>query len=293
MPKFSLKAEHFITPIKLILPGIIVSLVGASAVFFIFNNPDKNKAKQTYASWSVIREYEAAYWKSAEEAICLTEPFDQIQLQKDLTHYLGVLIDNLEDLKDEALIDMRLKAFLNLKTAHYTDAKRITDAFLDSVIKLNKALELSPDNQYIRDEARDLQINFSTEKNHIETRDTNELKRLTLALNKEHIKYTDSFLLDLPRLQTASEIQKNFIGRWHFPEVKAIIEFKKDKTGTWEELGQTFNIQWTIDEKTVTIRVENEVYNFLVVEATASKLTAFWKERNFVLIGCRKTQPVK
>ena len=80
---------------------------------------------------------------------------------------------------------------------------------------------------------------------------------------------------------------------WHFPEVKAIIEFKKDKTGTWEELGQTFNIQWTIDEKTVTIRVENEVYNFLVVEATASKLTAFWKERNFVLIGCRKTQPVK
>ena len=82
MPKFSLKAEHFITPIKLILPGIIVSLVGASAVFFIFNNPDKNKAKQTYASWSVIREYEAAYWKSAEEAICLTEPFDQIQLQK-------------------------------------------------------------------------------------------------------------------------------------------------------------------------------------------------------------------
>lgn len=293
MPKFSLRSEHFITPIKLILPGIIVSLVGASAVFFIFNNPDKNKAKQTYASWSVIREYEAAYLKSSEEAICLSDPFDQIQFQKDLTHYLGVLIDNLEDLKDEALIDMRLKAFLNLKIARYTDAKRITDAFLDSVIKLNRALELSPNSPGIREAARDLQIHFGTEKDHIETRDTNELKRLTLALNKDHIKYTDSFLLDLPRLQTASEIQKNFIGRWHFPEVKAIIEFKKDKTGTWEELGQTFNIQWTIDEKTVTIRVENEVYNFLVVEATASKLTAFWKERNFVLIGCRKTQPVK
>ena len=293
MPKFSLRSEHFITPIKLILPGIIVSLVGASAVFFIFNNPDKNKAKQTYASWSVIREYEAAYLKSSEEAICLSDPFDQIQFQKDLTHYLGVLIDNLEDLKDEALIDMRLKAFLNLKIARYTDAKRITDAFLDSVIKLNRALELSPNSPGIREAARDLQIHFATEKDHIETRDTNELKRLTLALNKDHIKYTDSFLLDLPRLQTASEIQKNFIGRWHFPEVKAIIEFKKDKTGTWEELGQTFNIQWTIDEKTVTIRVENEVYNFLVVEATASKLTAFWKERNFVLIGCRKTQPVK
>ncbi len=293
MPKFSLRAEHFITPIKLILPGIIVSLVGASAVFFIFNNPDKNKAKQTYASWNVIREYEAAYLKSSEEAICLSDPFDQIQFQKDLTHYLGVLIDNLEDLKNEALIDMRLKAFLNLKIARYTDAKRITDAFLDSVIKLNRALELSPNNQHIMDEARDLQINFATEKDHIETRDTNELKRLTLALNKDHIKYTDSFLLDLPRLQTEAEIQKNFVGRWYFPEAKAIIDFKKDKTGTWEELGQTFNIQWTMDEKTVTIRLENEVYNFLVVEATPSKLSAFWKERNFVLIGCRKSLPDK
>ena len=293
MSKFSLKAEHFTTPLKLVLPGIIVSLVGASAAFFIFNNPDKNKAKQTYASWNVIREYEAAYLKSSEEAICLSDPFDQIQFQKDLTHYLGVLIYNLEDLKDEALIDMRLKAFLNLKIARYTDAKRITEAFLDSVIKLNKALALSPDNQNIKDEARDLQINFATEKDHIETRDTNELKRITLALNKDHTKYTDSFLLDLPRLQTAVDIQKHFVGRWYFPEVKAFIDFKKDKTGTWEEAGQTYNFQWKMDEKNVVMNIENEVYNFIVVEATSSKLSAVWKERNFVLIGCRKSLPDK
>jgi len=30
----ALKSEHFITPIKLVLPGIIVSLVGASSAFF-------------------------------------------------------------------------------------------------------------------------------------------------------------------------------------------------------------------------------------------------------------------
>ena len=289
----ALKADHFLTPIKLILPGIIVSLVGASTAYFVFNNPEKNKAKQTYASWNVIREYEAAYDKSSEEAICLSDPFDQIQFQKDLTHHLGVLIDNLEDLKDEANIDMRLKAFLNLKMARYSDTKKITEAFLDSVIKLNRAFELAPDNTAIREEGRNLQIGFSTEKEHIETRDTNELKRIAFALNKDHLEYTDSFLLKIPRLQTTAEIKQNVVGRWHFPEGKAMIEFKKDSTGTWEELGNVYDIKWTMAEKTITIQIETEIHNFILVEATSTKLSAVWKEKGFVLIGCRKDPSAK
>ena len=293
MAKFSLKPEHFITPIKLVLPGIIVSLVGASAVFFLFNNPAKTKARQTYASWNVIREYENAYKKSAEEAICLSEDFDQIQFQKDLTNHMGVLINNLEDLKHEENIDMRLKAFLNLKIARYTDAKKITEAFLDSVIKLNKAAALDPANESIKQVAQDLQKNFVTEVEHIENRDTNELKRIALALNKEHLEYTDSFLLDLPKVQTAAEVKQGFIGRWRFPEVQVVMEFKRDKTGIWEELGQDHNFQWTIDDRTVAVYVDNEIYHFYMAEATATKMTAVWKEKKFVLIGCRKSPPVK
>ena len=178
MAKFALKADHFITPIKLILPGIIVSLVGASTAFFLFNNPEKNKAKQTYASWNVIREYENAYARSSEDAYCLSEEFDQIQFQKDLTNLLGVLIDNLKDLKDEENIDMRLKAFLNLKIARYTDTKRITEVFLDSVVKLNRMAELYPNDQQIKEDGQGLQRSFSLEVEHIQSRDTNELKRI-------------------------------------------------------------------------------------------------------------------
>ena len=288
MAKFALKADHFITPIKLILPGIIVSLVGASTAFFLFNNPEKNKAKQTYASWNVVREYENAYNKSAEDAICLSEQFDQVQFQKDLTNLLAVLIDNLKDLKGEENIDMRLKAFLNLKIARYTDSKRITEAFLDSVIKLNRLAELYPADQQIKQDAQDLQKNFSTELEHIQTRDTNELKRITLELNKVHTKYTDSFQLDLPKAQTAFEIKQSFAGKWRFPEVDLVVEFRKDKTGNWDGLGMKQNFQWIMTDKTVTMYIGNEVYNFILVESTASKLTAVWKEKKFVLIGCRK-----
>jgi len=284
----ALKSEHFITPIKLVLPGIIVSLVGASSAFFLFNNPKKNKARQTYASWNVIREYETAYARSAEEAICLSEHLDQVQFQKDLTHQLGVIIHNLEDLKDEENIDMRLRAFLNLKIARYTDAKKITEVFLDSVIKLNRAALLYPTDQQIKQDAQNLQVNFSTEIEHIQTRDTNELKQIAFALNKEHIKYTDSFLLDLPRIQTVDEVKQKFIGKWSFPEVDIVMEFKKDKKGTWEESGQTHNFQWTMEDKTVSVYIEDEIYNFYIHEATSSKITAIWKERKFVLVGCRK-----
>jgi hypothetical protein len=238
----------------------------------------------------VIREYEAAYTRSSEDAICASDDFNQIQFQKDLTHLLGVLIHNLEDLKDEENIDMRLKAFLNLKIDRYSDAKKITEAFLDSVIKLNNAAEINPYDEKIKKDAQDLQVNFATEMEHIETRDTNELKRITYALNKEHIKYTkDSFILDLPRIQTTSQVKENFIGKWRFPEVKVTIEFKKDKTGTWEESEQTHNFQWTMDDRTVTLNINDQVFNFYMADITATKMTAVWKERKFVLIGCRKS----
>jgi hypothetical protein len=291
MSKFSLKAEHFVTPIKLILPGIIVSLVGASAVFFIFNNPDKNKAKQTYASWNEIRAYEAAYTRSAEDAICLAVPFDPIQFQKDLTHYMGVLIHNLEDLKEEENTDMRLQAFLNLKIARYIKAKIITEVFLDSVIKLNQANALLPGNPHIKQLSEDLQVNFANDIEHIQARDTMEMKRIASALNKDHTKYTDSFLLELPRIQTLDEIKKKFIGRWRLPEIEVIVEFKNDKTGTWEESGQTKNFEWNMTDRTVTIYLETEIDNFYMAEVTGSKMTAVWQEKKFVLIGCRKSQP--
>lgn len=293
MAKFSLKADHFITPIKLILPGIIVSLVGASAAFFIFNNPDKTKAKQTHASWTAVRDYEKAYTTGFEESFCLNENIDQIQFRKDFTHLLEVLISNLEDLKKEENTDMQFKGFLNLKIARYSEARKITEVFLDSVIKLNQLATLYPNDQSIKEEGQQLQKQYATDLAHIETRDTIELKRIALALNKQHTKYTDSFLLDLPREQTINELKQNFIGKWRFPEILATVEFKKDSTGIWEELNVEHPFKWSMNDKIVTLSFDTETHHFYIAQATATKLTSVWQEKGFVVVGCRKSTSVR
>jgi len=288
MAKFTLKAEHFTTPLKLVLPGVIVSLVGASAAFFIFNNPEKNMAKQTHASWTVVKDYETAFKNGFEESFCVNDNSNQIQFRKDYTHLLEVLIKNLEDLKKEENTDMQFKAFLNLKLTRYNDAKKITEVFLDSVINLNQLAELYPNDPVLKQKGQQLQKDYAIDLAHLETRDTSELKRIALALNKQHKAYTDSFLLELPREQTIAEIKQNFIGKWRFPEIMATVEFKKDKTGMWEELNTQHSFKWTMADKIVTLYFDNETHNFYMAEATATKLSAVWKERGFVVVGCRK-----
>lgn len=287
MAKFSLKTDHFITPIKLVLPGIIVSLVGASAAFFLFNNPEKQKARQTYSSWNVIREYENAFVRGTEDIYCGQETFDQVRFRKDYSHLLDVLIHNLEDLKDDD-VDMRLKAFLNLKLARYNDAKRLTETYLDTVIKLNQAASKRPNDTAITNAGQRLQSDYVSELAHIETRDTLELKQIAEQLNKAHLKYTDSFLLTIPSLQATPEINKHFMGRWRFPELGLTVEYKKDSSGTWEGINQTLHFTWTIKDKTLTMDFESEINNFIILEATPTKMSAFWTEQQYIAVGCRK-----
>jgi hypothetical protein len=44
-----------------------------------------------------------------------------------------------------------------------------------------------------------------------------------------------------------------------------------------------------MDDRTVTLYIDNQVFNFYMADVTASKMTAVWKEKKFVLIGCRKS----
>ena len=47
--------------IKLVLPGIIVSLIGGSAGILIFNNPGKIKGRSTQDGWYSVIQYEKNY----------------------------------------------------------------------------------------------------------------------------------------------------------------------------------------------------------------------------------------
>jgi hypothetical protein len=288
MSKFSFKSEHFLTPIKLVLPGIIVSLIGASAGYFLFNNPDEKKAKETYRTWKVIREYEDAFKKGNEAFYCAKDSLDQYRFRKDYAHLLEILVNNLQDLKGNKEMDPRISAYLNFKISRYKESMKITDTFLAQLEPVNNTLRAYPDNLELRQAAIKLQFDYASELAHIETRDDQELKRIAAVLEKEHMKYTDSFPVQVEKLQPIAEIEKNVPGKYRFPEVGVTASFNKDNSGLWEALGLSIPFKWEMKDTVVILNFADEVNHFRVVKATETFFSAYWKEKEYFMVGCRR-----
>src|SRR5258705_5550393 len=287
MLKFSVKSAYFTTPIKLILPGIIVAIAG----YFLFNNPAKKKARDTFQNWNVIKEYEAAFIKGTEDAICGNDTLDQFKFRKDYSHLLEILINNLTDLKKDNNVDKRLDAFLNIKIARYSEAKKMTEDYLDTILVLNKAAMARPRDTSIQKVAtQKLQV-YMNELAHVEGRDTAELSRIATELNKQHLRYTDSFTVNNNPLQPLNEMTKNYIGNWWFREMLVMIEFKADQTGIWEGNGVKLNFKWTRDNYKLTLEFEGETDHIFVLKANENSISIYWKERNLPTVGCRRSKP--
>ena len=293
MAKFVVKSEYFTTPLKLVLPGLIVATAG----YFLFNNPAKKKARDTYQNWHVIKEYEEAFVKGNEDAICAKDTLDQIGFRKDYTHLLEILINNLADLKNDDNVDKRLDAFLNIKIARYTEAKKMTESYLDSVLKLNTiAEELSMSGNYreydsIKEIGNDKLRTYIKELGHVETRDTAELRRISIQLNKEHRSYTDSFTVNNNPFHPLDEVSKNLIGKWWFPEILEMLEFNDDQTGIWQVGGMRYDFKWTRKDYMVSVSIDKDTNQILIPKATANTISIYWKERNLPQLGCLKGKP--
>lgn len=284
MSKFNFKSEYLTTPVKLVLPGLIVATAG----FYLFNNPAKRKANDTYYNWNIIKEYEAGLTKATEESVCSSDTLDQIKFRKDFTHQLQILVNNLSDLKKDNNVDKLLDAYLNIKIARYTEAKKITEDYLDTVVVINQAAMQNPYDQRYQAIADNKLSEYIKELAHIETRDSSALRSIANQLTKQHHRYVDSFLISNNSLQPLPEMERHFTGRWAFPELLVTIEFKKDQTGTWEVNGQEVPFTWTRDEHMVTLKTATEEQNFLIIKAGSNSMTLIWREKKLPTIGCRK-----
>ena len=274
----------------MVLPGIIVSLIGATAGYFLFNNPDEKKAKESYKTWSVIKEYESAFKKGFESYYCSTDSLDMIKFRKDYAHLLDILINNLQDLKGNKEMDPRVSAFLNFKISRYKESMKITDTFLNQLEPVSDQLRLYPENNFLRAGAKRLEQNYLIDLAHIETRDDQELVRISDALNTEHKKYTDSFRVEIEKMQPIKEIEKNVAGKWSFPEVQYIIEFNKDSSGMWHEAGLDIPFNWTMKDSVVTLNLPVQVFKFVMFKATSTAFAAYWSDKEIFMIGCRRNQ---
>lgn len=252
----ALKSEHFITPIKLVLPGIIVSVIGLFASNYIFNNPEKNRAKATFATWKVISQFENILEKNSDLLPCNTPSNDQLQLKKDFIHLYEMTRQNMVDLKDEEKIDKRLSAILNMKIDSYSELKRITEAFLDSaqfvIAQSDKGILPTTEKNFIISQMQSKYVNDLT---HVIYRDTTMTKNILNELNQSYSSYVDSFVV-VEKVQSYDEIKRLIPGKWITTD-KVTIDILGGGTGHWEQADREFDFTWTLDKATLTMKREN------------------------------------
>ena len=130
----ALKTEHFTTPIKLVLPGIIVSLIGLTASNFIFNDPVKLRGKHSLAAWDHLVQYQKIYDQNSEALTCQYSSSIGDYYFKDLIHLQEMTIENLKMLKEDKDIDKIVGAIINLRIDTYTQLKNLSVKFIDTLM---------------------------------------------------------------------------------------------------------------------------------------------------------------
>ena len=251
-----LKSEHFTTPIKLVLPGIIVSVIGLFASNYIFNNPEKNRAKATYATWKVINQFEEMFEENSYALPC--SGGDQLQLKQDLVHLLEMSRQSLLDLKSEEKIDKRMSALLNLKIDSYNEMKKITEVFLDSARKTNLLLSEDLITSQKKDSViNELQDNYISDLSHVSNRDTMFTKNILKELNNSYSSYVDSFLI-VQKVLSKEEIVKFIIGTWATVDsINVNINIQPGGKGQWIDGIEENNFTWTLQETILTMDLQN------------------------------------
>ena len=292
-----LRSDHFITPIKLVLPGIIVSVIGLFASNYIFNNPEKNRAKATYATWKVVTQFEDMFEINSDLSPCRSDSFDQAQMKKDLLHIIEMTRQNILDLKDADNIDKRLAAIINLKIDTYNERRKNTEAYVDSVENLqykdeNKQIEL----------LSSYQVKLHDESDHNSNRDTAVINSILNDLTKSYSKYVDSFKVENKK-QTVKEIQSFIIGRWLTTD-NVIIDVNKDGTGHWKHVLLDTPFTWTFDTSMVNkdklhprftnLKIKFPNGNFFpidILKANQDVLLIMYKYNGYRMYGSACRQP--
>jgi hypothetical protein len=172
----------------------------------------------------------------------------------------------------------------------------MTEAYLDTVLEINKnAVQYNAEGKVeefnkVKKIADDKLRTYIVELGHVETRDTAELRRISIQLNKEHLRYTDSFTVNNNPFLPVDEVSKNLIGKWWFPEILEMLEFKNDQTGVWQVGGRTIDFKWSRKDYIVSVSVGKDTNQILVPKASVNTISIYWKERNLPQVGCRKSK---
>lgn len=287
MAWLSLKSEYFTTPIKLVLPGLIIATTG----YYLFNNPEKIRGKNSRAAWNNLIKYEQVYGTNSEELTCsydlvTTENIEKFN--KDLIHFQEMTIENLKMLRDDKDIDKLMAAIINLRIDTYTQLKTITRQFIDTLLALDKNFRLNGgDERQLANTIKDILDKFRSDRGHIASRDSTIIKNLGGELKNNYETAFADISFDLSPTISLDTIRRRVIGSWSLKkdDTPVVVSFNRSGIGNMMINGAKEVFAWNfggVDSTAIIMHFDNPTYTpwTLYVSSCSQKLLSYLDENS-------------
>lgn len=299
-----LRSEHFITPIKLVLPGIIVSVIGLFASNYIFNDPVKIRGRNSRTAWDNLIRYEKIYSENSEAITCDYNGNIGEKYFNHLIHLQEMTTENLKLLRDDKDIDKLLSAIINLRIDTYSQLKTMSRNFFDTLSRIDKKQSLLKEpndstevNELTKTQA-DIQQEFVANSNHIYLRDSAIIKNLGEELKKNYKNFKDvTFNLVAP-ISTKSFSDK-LIGHWSLLTNQIPVQIEIDSTsgGVWTQSNDSHPFTWKLEDLILTIHFSDNFDKDIILDIIycSDKTLLFkWSEMpGLTLTACRMQTQTK
>ena len=305
MSNFSLKADHFITPIRLVLPGIVVSVIGLFASNYIFNNPNKIKGNSSRTAWDNLKRYENIYRDYTETLPCEYNGNIGQDYSQHLIHLQEMTAENLKMLRDDKDVDKLMAAIINLRIDTYTQLKNSSRSFFDSLYAMSTSISNEMDSssrlamqvRFQAIQAR-MQIKFINHNEHVYKRDSSIINLLGKELSKHYKTFKNvNFNIFNNTADTLNVVglQKKIIGTWSLitNDIPILLKIDSVQTGSWIRSDDTIPLRWTLEKTSLKMHfIDRPATPDVVFETISSseKTISFYykiEDAEGFVIACR------
>jgi hypothetical protein len=287
MAGFSFNPGYLTTPIKLVLPGIVVSVIGLFANNYFFNNAEKTRGRNSRAAWDNLSQYEKIYSDFSEQIICQYDGQFNDEYVDDLIHIQEMTSENLKTLKDDKDIDKQMATILNLRIDTYAKLKSTSKAYFDSIFIVYNNLSIDNKNDWQAIAAR-LNEKYTKAINRIYYRDTSIITILGAELSKKYSSFKKVNFSFTPG-NSLKNLNEDIIGRWSLLSIHEVLRFEKDGKGMWasDTINQAFH--WKLDSTILTINYDNNSTPVTLTFIQCTKQTIYFllSDPAMFLTGCR------
>jgi hypothetical protein len=275
--KLSAAGTKLISGVKTVFPGLLVSIVGGSFAFWMFNNPDKIRGKATLRAWESLKQYERLYTSNTDQINCgnLSEGIERFK--SNMLHQIQMTSENLKNVLDkENNVD-------NLMLAIFT-MKKLTGTLLDTLNSMYK----KPGNETeVAQQWINLHTTYMDECAYLNNRDTATVNKILKGLSQTYsINFTeDKYLPDI------TELRNKILGKWQIALYQVTFELKPDGTAYWNGMQGDQPSSWQLDSNIIKIKYNDGTLKFdlavkrVTTDVLSLRQIGFAKETSY--IACR------